>query len=136
MTPYTVRAELDFWATFADTGVGPALILTNDQTPSKSTKATNYRRFLAIVNYSISLLFVFACKRCPDGFSAVSAKGLKQHQKKCKAFIKRDDDTNQRRKATAASSKVKRAKLKDRKMRLNSAAPEVSLFVTIDKYHG
>jgi hypothetical protein len=81
---------------------------------------------------------MFACKRCPDSFSAVSAKGLKQHQKKCKAFLKRDDDTNQRRKATAASSKVKRAKLtgKDRKMRLNSAAPEVSLFVTIDKYHG
>jgi hypothetical protein len=81
---------------------------------------------------------MFACKHCPDGFSAVSARGLSQHQKKCEAFLKREDDANQRRKATAISNKVKRVKLKDRKMRLNSqaAAPVVSLFTIIDKYYG
>ena len=79
---------------------------------------------------------MFACKHCPDGFTAMSAGGLRQHQKKCEAFLKREDDANHRRRATAISSKVKRAKLKDRKMRLNSAAPGVSHFVTIDEYHG
>jgi hypothetical protein len=83
-----------------------------------------------------SVLFMFACKRCPDKFSAASAGGLRQHQKKCQAFLKREEDANQRRKATATSSKVKRAKLKDRKMRLGSAAPGVSLFMTFNKYHG
>jgi hypothetical protein len=89
-----------------------------------------------LVLFILSVLLMFACKHCPDGFSAVSAGGLRQHQKKCKAFLKCEDDTDQRRKATAASNKVKRVKLKDRKMRLNSAAPGVSLFMIIDNYHG
>ena len=78
---------------------------------------------------------MFACKHCPDGFSAVSAGGLRLHQKKCEAFLQREDAANQRRKATASLTLVKRAKLKNRKMRLN---PGVSLFVIIDnlKYHG
>jgi hypothetical protein len=78
---------------------------------------------------------MFACKRCPDGFSAVSAGGLRQHQKKCEAFLKLEESANQRRKATAISNKVKRtkrAKLKDRKMRLNSAAPGVSILMIIE----
>jgi hypothetical protein len=83
-----------------------------------------------------SVLFMFACKHCPDGFSAVSAGGLRQHQKKCRAFLKHEEDANQRRKATATSSKVKRAKLKDRKMRIGSAAPGVSLFMIFNNYHG
>jgi hypothetical protein len=83
--------------------------------------------------FNLFVLFMFACKRCPDGFNALSAGGLRKHQKNCSAFLKLEDDTNQRRKAAAALNKVKRAKLKDRKMRLNSAAPGVSLFV---KYPG
>ena len=79
---------------------------------------------------------MFACKHCSDGFRAASVGGLKKHHKKCEAFLKCEDDANQRRKATAISNKVKRAKLKDRNMRLNSAAPGVSLFMIIDKYHG
>ena len=79
---------------------------------------------------------MFACKHCPDRFNAVSAGGLRQHQKKCQAFLKHEEEANQRRKATATSSKAKRAKLKDRKQRLGSAAPVVSLFMIVSKYHG
>jgi hypothetical protein len=93
---------------------------------------------LLLILFSLSVSFMFACKHCPNGFSAVSAGGLRRHQKTCEAFQKHEDGANHRRKAAATSYKAKRAKLKDHKMRLNSAAPlaGVSLFVIIDKYHG
>ena len=88
--------------------------------------------------FILSVLSMFACKHCPDRFSAISARGLKHHQKRCEAFLIHEGDANQRRKATATSSKIKRAKLKDRRtqMRLNSAAPGagVSIFMIINKY--
>jgi len=85
---------------------------------------------------TLSVLFMFACKHCPDRFRAVSSGGLSKHQKKCEAFLKCEDDANRRRKAIATSNKVRRAKLKDRKMRLNSAAPGVNLLMIINKHHG
>ena len=88
--------------------------------------------------YLLSILLVlhmFPCKHCPDRFSALSVGGLKQHQKHCQAFLEHEVDMNQRRRATAASSKVRRAKLKDRKMRLGSAAPGVSLLALIKIYY-
>jgi len=84
--------------------------------------------------FAISVWFMFPCKHCPERFSALSARGLTQHQTRCQAFLKHEAEASQRRKATAASNKVRRAKLKDRKARLGSAAPGVSFFV-IDKYH-
>jgi hypothetical protein len=50
--------------------------------------------------------------------------------------LEHEVDMNRRRRATAASSKVRRAKLKDRKMRLGSAAPGVSLLALIKIYYG
>jgi hypothetical protein len=94
---------------------------------------------LLLILFTLSVSFMFVCKHCTNGFTAVSAGGLRRHQTKCEAFQKHEDGANHRRKATASSNKAKRAtKLKDRKMRLNSAAPlaGVSLFVIIDKYHG
>ncbi|KAF5316669.1 hypothetical protein D9619_006659 [Psilocybe cf. subviscida] len=68
---------------------------------------------------------MFPClKACPDGFSAISSRGLKQHQSKCQAFLKQSEAAYERRKSTAISSKVKRTKLKERKARLNSTALE------------
>ena len=72
------------------------------------------------------ILFMFPCKDCQDGFHALSMKGLKIHQKKCQAFLNHEAVANERRKATAASKRVRQSKLKDRKMRLGSAAPGVS----------
>ena len=66
------------------------------------------------------------CKDCPDGFSAMTPKGLKLHQKKCLSFLKHEAATNERRKAAAASTNARRIKLKERMERLGSAAVGVS----------
>ncbi len=71
------------------------------------------------------LLFIcsmFPCKYCPEGFNAVSAKGLKQHQKKCQAHLNHDAAANERRKAAVTSKNVRRTKLKERKERLDPLA--------------
>jgi hypothetical protein len=72
---------------------------------------------------------MFPCKHCPERFSALSARGLTQHQRKCQAFLKHEAEANQRRKTAAASYKVRQTRLKVRKARLGSAAPEVCLFL-------
>ena len=67
---------------------------------------------------------MFPCKNCQEGFSALSSKGLKQHQKKCQTHLNQEAAANERRKATVTSRNIKRAKLKDRKERLDlTAAP-------------
>jgi len=82
---------------------------------------------------------MFPCKHCPERFTALSARGLTQHHRKCQAFLKHEAQANQRRKTTVASKKVRRTKLRvkleDRKARLGSAAPGVSFFWIIDIYH-
>ena len=62
------------------------------------------------------------CKNCQDGFSAITPKGLKLHQKICQSFLKQEAAANQRRKSTAAKNAIIRTKLKEHKMRLGSAA--------------
>ena len=63
------------------------------------------------------------CKNCQDGFSAITPKGLKLHQKICQSFLKHEAAANERRKSTAAAKDaIRRTKLKERKMRLGSAA--------------
>jgi hypothetical protein len=75
---------------------------------------------------------MFPCRHCPERFTAISARGLTQHHRKCLAFLKHEAEANQRRKATVASNKARRTKprikLEDRKARLGSVAPGVSLF--------
>jgi hypothetical protein len=75
---------------------------------------------------------MFLCKHCPERFTALSARGLTQHHRKCQAFLKHEAEVNQRRRVTVASNNDKRtkrrAKLEDRKARLSSAAPGVSFF--------
>jgi len=71
------------------------------------------------------ILFMHPCKDCQDGFSAITPKGLKLHQKKCQSFLKHEAAANERRKATAASKNVRRTRLKERKERLGSAALRV-----------
>src|SRR5258705_7432631 len=83
---------------------------------------------LFLFAFSQSVWFMFPCKHCPERFGALSARGLTQHQRKCQAFLKHGAEANQRRKTTAASYKVRRTRLKDRKARLGSAAPGVSFF--------
>jgi hypothetical protein len=78
--------------------------------------------------FILSVRFMFLCKHCPERFSALSARGLTQHQRKCQAFLKHEAEANQRRKTTAASDMARRTKLKDRKARLGSAAQGVSFF--------
>lgn len=68
------------------------------------------------------ILFMHPCKDCQDGFSAITPKGLKLHQKKCQSFLKREAAVNERRKATATSKNIRQMKLKERKVRLGSAA--------------
>ena len=126
-------------STLCGHGCGPVFLLyfsPMTRHPRSRPKLRFAIFFSPLLILFILSVFMFACKHCPDGFSAVSARGLSQHQKKCEAFLKREDDANQRRKATAISNKVKKAKRKGQKMRLNSAAPRVSLFTIIDKYHG
>ena len=67
---------------------------------------------------------MFPCKYCQEGFSAVSTKGLKQHQKKCQAHLNHEAAANKRRKAAVTSKNIKRTKLKERKERLGSLAAE------------
>ena len=63
------------------------------------------------------------CKNCQDRFSAITPKGLKLHQKICQSFLKHEAAANERRRSTAAAKNaIKRTKLKERKMRLGSAA--------------
>jgi hypothetical protein len=82
---------------------------------------------------------MFPCKYCVERFTALSARGLKQHHRKCQAFLKHEGEANQRRKTTVAASNLKkirrtklraqaRVKLEDRKARLGSAALGVSFF--------
>jgi len=68
------------------------------------------------------ILFMHLCKDCEDGFSAVTPKGLKLHQKKCRTFLNREAAANERRKATATSNNVRQTKLKEHKVRLGSTA--------------
>ena len=79
---------------------------------------------------------MFPCKDCPKRFRALSAGGLKLHQKKCQASLKRDAEANRRRKAIAALDKAKQEKLNSRKAHLGSAAPGVGVFVITDQYYG
>jgi len=78
---------------------------------------------------------MFPCKYCAERFTALSARGLTQHHRKCQAFLKHEAEANQRRKTTVASKKIRqtklraRVKLDDRKARLGSAAPGVSFFL-------
>ena len=75
MTLYTDGAKLCFWAamqvTFVYTGASPTLLLTlllaNDETPSKSPKATNCHIFLAIANSIHSLCVVYVCVQALSG---------------------------------------------------------------------
>ena len=79
---------------------------------------------------------MFPCKYCAEGFTALSARGLTQHHRKCQAFLKHEAEANQRRKTTVASNKIRRTKLRarvklqveDRKARLGSAVLGVSFF--------
>jgi hypothetical protein len=77
---------------------------------------------------------MFPCKYCPERFTALSARGLTQHHRKCQAFLKHEAEANQLRKTTVASNKIRqtklraRAKVEDSKARLGSAALGVSFF--------
>ena len=81
---------------------------------------------------------MFPCRHCPERFTALSARGLTQHHRKCQAFLKHEAEANERRKATVASNKARQTKLRikveDRNGRSSSAAPGVSFFLIIDKY--
>jgi hypothetical protein len=83
---------------------------------------------------------MFPCKYCAKRFTALSARGLTQHHRKCQAFLKYEAEANQRRKTTVASNKIRRkklqarVKLEDREARLGSAALGVSFWI-IDKCH-
>lgn len=82
--------------------------------------------FLLPLLLLLLIFSMFPCKYCQEGFSAVSAKGLKQHQKKCQAHLNHEAAANKRRKATVTSKNIRRTKLKERKERLGSltaAAP-------------
>ena len=77
-------------------------------------------------------LIMFPCKYCAERFTALSARGLTHNRIKCQAFLKHEAEANERRKATVASNKARRRKLrvkvKDCKARSGSAAPGVSFF--------
>jgi hypothetical protein len=88
---------------------------------------------LLLFLFILSVSFMFPCKHCQDGFSALSIGGLTRHQKKCQAFLKHEAAAIERRKATVISMKARRTKLKERKVCLGSTAPEVTFFC--DKYY-
>ena len=79
---------------------------------------------------------MFPCKYCAERFTASSARGLTQHHRKCQAFLKHEEEANQRQKRIIASNKIRKiklqaraqVKLEDRKVRLGSAALGVSFF--------
>ena len=77
---------------------------------------------------------MFPCKYCAERFTALSARGLTQHHRKCPAFLKHEAEANQRRKTIVASNKIRRTKLRarvkveDPKARLGSAALGVSFY--------
>jgi hypothetical protein len=87
------------------------------------------------VRLGLGFLIMFPCKYCA-GFTALSARGLTQHHRKCQGFHKHEEEANQRRKITIAKDKIRRTKLRaqarvkldDRKARLGSAALGVSFF--------
>ena len=79
--------------------------------------------------FFLLLLFIysmFPCKHCQEGFTALSSKGLKLHQKKCLPYLSHEAAANSRRKATVESKKVRQTKLKERKARLDLVVPGVS----------
>ena len=82
--------------------------------------------FFLVLPLFLLICLMFPCKNCQEGFSAVSAKGLKQHQKKCQAHMNQEAVANERRKATVASKNIRRAKLKERKERLGPLAAAVA----------
>lgn len=67
------------------------------------------------------------CKNCQNGFSAITPKGLKLHQKICQSFLKHEVVVNERRKLTAAKNANRRTELKERKTKMRSAAPGVQV---------
>ena len=77
---------------------------------------------------------MFPSKYCAERFTALSARGLTQHHRKCQGFLKHEAEANQRRKTTVASNKIRQTKLRaqvklgDRKARLGSTALGVSFF--------
>ena len=50
-------------------------------------------------------LIMFPCKYCAEWFTALFARGLTQHHRKCQAFLKHEAKANQCRKTTVASNK-------------------------------
>ena len=92
-------------------------LLANGETPSRSPQAANYIAFSLLFLF---ILFMHLCKDCEDGFSAITLKGLKLHQKKCKSFLKHEAAVNECQKATANARRT--SKLKDHKEHLGSAA--------------
>ena len=89
-----------------------------------------------MTDLDLDFLIMFPCKFCAEKFTALSARGLTQHHRKCQAFLKHEAEANQRRKTTIVLNKIRRrklraraqVKLKDCKARLGSAALGVSLF--------
>jgi hypothetical protein len=67
---------------------------------------------LLLFLFILSVSFMFPCKHCQDGFSALSVGGLTRHQNKCQGFLKHEAAAIERRKATVISMKARRTKLK------------------------
>lgn len=78
--------------------------------------------FFLVLPLFLLICSMFPCKNCQEGFSALSARGLKLHQKKCQAHLNQEAAANERRQATVASNNIRRTKLKERKERLSLAA--------------
>jgi hypothetical protein len=81
---------------------------------------------------------MFPCRHCPERFTALSARGLTQHHRKCQDFLKHEAKANERRKATVASNKARQIKLRVKvdncNARWGSTAPGVSFFFHNHKY--
>ena len=85
---------------------------------------------LLLVLFSLLVSFMLPCKHCQPGFSALSSRGLMQHQKKCEAFLKHEAAANERRKVTTNSNKIRQTKLNECKVHLGTATPGVSFHYT------
>ena len=83
-------------------------------------------------------LIMFLCKYCAERFTALFARGLTQHCRKCQAFLKHEAKANQCWKTTIASNKNRwtnlwtLVKLVDCKAHLGYATPGVSFFFFFD----
>ena len=103
------------------------------QTPLRNPSHRDRLGLGFLTTHTLSLV-MFPCKYCAERFTALSARGLTQHHRKCQAFLKHEAEANQRRKTTVASNKIRRTKLrarvklKDRKALLGSAPLGVSFF--------